>query len=143
MKIIKTLAIIGAIGASLMGVSVRAQSTTTTPPVVVDKDKDNVPGELKEIKALIKTFDAKRDAYLDKQRALLAKLKNATTDAERDAIREKLQDNRQAFLAELRAFRTEVRHELVEIKHLINNAELERLLDQAEHDKGGRHKGQN
>ncbi len=129
MKILRNLTLAGALGLALVAGSVRAD-TNSTPPVVVDKDKDGVPAELKEIKMLVKSFEAKRDAYVEAQKDLLAKLKNATTEEQREAIREQLQDNRQAFLAELRDFRQDLRHELNEIRQIIHNHELERLLEQ-------------
>ncbi len=129
MKILRNLTLAGALGLALVAGSVRAD-TNSTPPVVVDKDKDGVPAELKEIKTLVKSFEAKRDAYVEAQKDLLAKLKNATTEEQREAIREQLQDNRQAFLAELRDFRQDLRHELTEIRQIIHNHELERLLEQ-------------
>jgi hypothetical protein len=129
MKLLKILALASAISSSLLVGSMRAD-TNSTPPVVVNQDKDGIPAELKEIKALVTSFEAKRDAYVDAQKDLLAKLKNATTDQQRDAIREQLQDNRQAFLEEVRDLRQDIRHELLEIRHILHNEELQRLLDQ-------------
>jgi hypothetical protein len=131
MKAIKVLAIAGAIWSAVMAGSVNAQ-TNAPPPVVVDKYKDNIPAELKEIKALVTAFEVKRDAYVAEQKALLAKLKNATTDAQRNVIRGQLQDNRQQFMAELRNFREDLHHELQEIKQIVHSQELKRLLQDAD-----------
>jgi len=128
MKMTKILSLMVALGFSLVGTSVLADGTNTPPPVVIDKDKDNIPAELKEIKALRTAFEAKRDAYLAAQKALIQKLKGATEE-QREKIREQLQDNRQAFLAELREFREDIRHELDEIKQIIINHDKDPLLN--------------
>jgi hypothetical protein len=108
-----------------------------TPPVVVPKDRDDrdllkdLQGAPPEVRDLILNFDKTADAYLLRQRMLLLKLKNATTPEERAAIREQLQDNRQAFLAELKAFREQLKDDLVALKGKITTAELRRILDAA------------
>jgi hypothetical protein len=142
MKFFKTLAVIGSLGYAIMGHSLLAQttaaSTAVTPPVVVEpnKDPDRIPDD---IKALIKKFEAQRDAYLDEQRILLAKLKNATTAAQREAIRDQLQENRTDFLAELRDFREDLRQEIRELKGKLNNQELRRLIDAVKDTVDGHH----
>ena len=144
-RLVKMIAVVAAFSGCLLTGTVRAQSTaagTPVPPTVVDQDKDNIPSELKEIKSLVKNFEAKRDAYVEAQKDLLAKLKGATPE-QREAIREQLQDNRQAFLLDLHRFRTELREEIREIKNIVHNDELKRLIDLA-HDlekTGGHHKG--
>jgi hypothetical protein len=129
MKIKTMLSLLVALGFSLVG-NLAVAAGTNAPPVIVDPDKDNVPAELKEIKTLIKAFDVKRDAFLAVERSLLEQLKGATA-AQRAVIRQELQANRDAFLADTKAFRVEIREELVEIKHLISNAEFQRILDAA------------
>lgn len=126
MKIIKSLAIIGALGISFAGNRLTAQTSNNPPPVVVTPTSPKIPGD---IKALVRTFEMERDAYLAEQKALLEKLKNATTAQQRDAIRDMLQDNRDGFLAELREFREELRQEIKELKGKINNQELQELID--------------
>jgi hypothetical protein len=141
MKMTRILSLMVALGFSLVGTSLMA-GTNTPPPVVIDQNKDNVPSELKEIKALRTAFEAKRDTYLAAQKALIEKLKGATEE-EREKIREQLQDNREAFLAALREFREDIRHELAEIKQIIRNHDKDALLDASSaphnphHPKGG------
>jgi Skp family chaperone for outer membrane proteins len=127
MKAIKVIiAVVTSIGFSLLGTQVLAQ-TNSTSPVIVEKGKIPIPGD---IKSLIAKFEAERSAFLTEQEALWDKLKNARTDAERDAIRKDLQDNRQDFLAELKQFRQELKQEIQELKGKLNNKELERLIDE-------------
>ncbi len=139
MKIFKMLAMIAAIGSSLIGNSLLADTNTTTtsptPPVVVPSKPDfsKLPPE---VRAMIKDFQSTRDSYQAKQLALLAQLKGSSA-AQREAIREQLQANRQAFLDEVQAFRIEIKHELKE-KH---DAALDRWLDS--HLGGKAHKGSN
>ncbi len=130
MKIKTILSLMVALGFSLLGNSVLADGTNT-PPVIVDGNKDNIPTDLKEIKALVKAFEAQRDTFLAEQKVLLEKLKGATTAEQRAVIRDRLQDNRTAFLAELKEFRQELREEVREIKDLIHDKELQRLLNAA------------
>lgn len=127
MRIVKTLALASAICSFLLVGSVRAD-TNSTPPVVVGSS--GVPADLKEIKELVAAFEVKRDAYVEAQKDLLAQLKNATTEQQREIIRAQLQQNRQVFLDELHDLRVDIRHELEEIRHTIHNQELQRLLDQ-------------
>jgi hypothetical protein len=142
MKMTRIFGLMIAVGFLLAGTSVLAGGTNTPTPVVIDQSKDNVPSELKEIKALRTAFEAKRDAYLAAQKALIEKLKGATEE-ERERIREQLQDNREAFLAALREFREDIRHELAEIKQIIRNHDKDILLDAStaphnpHHPKGG------
>jgi hypothetical protein len=128
MKNIKTfIALAVSLGFSAIGTSVLAQSTNPTPPVVVEPGKVPIPAD---IKALIAKFEADRSAFLTEQKALWAKLKNATTEAERQAIRQDLQDNREDFLAEQKQIRQDLKHELEELKGKLNNAELARLINE-------------
>ena len=110
---------------------------STTPPTVVPQDRDDrdllrdLQGAPDNVKTLILAFDQVADKYLMQQRMLLLKLKNATTPEQRQAIREQLQDNRQAFLAELKTFRQDLRSDLVALKGKITHAEVLRILDAA------------
>src|SRR5271155_2678522 len=113
MKELKTLlALMVSMGFTAFGTSVLAQSTNPTPPVIVETGKVPIPPD---IKALIAKFEADRSAFLTEQKALWAKLKNATTEAERQAIRQDLQDNRADFLAQQAQVRQELKHELEEL----------------------------
>lgn len=128
MKHIKTLIALAVwLGFSALGTSVLAQSTNPTPPVIVEPGKVPIPAD---IKVLIAKFEADRSAFLTEQKALWAKLKDATTEAERAAIRQDLQDNRAEFLAEQKQIRQELKHELEELKGKLNNAELARLVNE-------------
>ncbi|HXC98094.1 MAG TPA: hypothetical protein VN048_02050 [Verrucomicrobiae bacterium] len=140
MKALKTLMAAGALGMMLMGNAAMAQSTNTPPPVVVPPNPGKI---LDELKALVKKFEAERDAYLTEQKALLAELKNATTEAQRIAIRQDLEDNRDDFLQDLRKFRMELREIISQLKGKINNAELDRIIEAAKAAADGHHKGQN
>jgi hypothetical protein len=145
MKIIRKLLVAGMAVAGLCApLAVKADDPTTTTPTVVPHDGD-LAGVPADIKTLIVDFAATRDVYLAKQDLLLAKLKLATTDAERDAIREQLQDNRQAFLEALADFRTQLKDDLLALKGKISHAEFLRIIDAA-HDAAteggaGHHKG--
>ena len=119
--------------------AVLAQTTTTTPPptppvVVPNDDKDlhrDLRGAPAAIKDLILGFDLTRDSYLKVQADLLAKLKAATTPEEREKIREQLQDNRQAFLDSLKAFRLTLKDDLTALKGKISHEEFLRIVDAA------------
>ena len=144
MKTIRYLILTGISVACLCGPRTAWAQASTTTPVVVPQD-GNLSGVPADIKTLIKDFAATRDIYLAKQDLLLAKLKTATTATEREAIREQLQDNRQAFLAELQDFRTQLKDDLVALKGKISHAEFLRIIDAA-HDAAteggvGHHKG--
>lgn len=103
------------------------------PPVVVPRDKANqdLLRDLKsaspEVKKLVQTFDTTRDKDLAEQRTLLVKLQAATPE-ERDRIRQDLQANRDAFMADLKSFREELRKDLVDLKRKTSPA-LDRLFD--------------
>ncbi len=144
MKIIRKLLVAGIAIAGLYAPLVAKADGTTTAPTVVPQD-GNLSGVPADIKTLIKDFAATRDIYLAKQDLLLAKLKTATTAAQREAIREQLQDNRQAFLAELKTFRTDLKDDLVALKGKINQAEKLRIIeaaqDAATEGGAGHHKG--
>jgi septal ring factor EnvC (AmiA/AmiB activator) len=142
MQTLKAVTIVSAISAGLVADAVRADITAVSPPVIIDNARDNIPADLQELKALVKSLEAKRDAFQKEQEELREQLKNATPE-QREVIREQLQDNREAFLAEVRSFREEFREEVSEIKNLIHNGELQRVIDAAkDQGKGGRHKGQ-
>jgi len=116
--------------------------------VVPDNDKDlyqDLRGAPKDIQILIISFDQTRDKYLVEQDLLLIKLKHATTEEEREQIREQLQDNRQAFLQSLQGFREQLKDDLVALKGKISHEEFLRIIDAA-HDAAteggiGHHKG--
>lgn len=142
MKAIKAISLLVLTLFILGGAVARAQSTNR-PPTDVDPNKENVRAELKEIKVLAASFEAKRDAYLAQQKTLLAQLKSATAD-QRTAIRDQLQANRAAFLTELKTFRQEIQDEVREIKAIVHNKEITRLLDAGKTPPPTRgHKGQN
>jgi len=150
MKILRVLLTVGAAAASLICPHTVFAQATPTPATVVPQDRDDrdllrdLRGAPDNVKTLILSFDQVSDKYLQQQRVLLLKLKNATTDQERAAIREQLQDNRQAFLAELKTFRQDLRADLTALKGKISHAEVLRILDAAKDavgPVGPRHKG--
>ena len=147
MKTFRTI-IFAALGlASLYSpISARADGTNPPPRIIVDRDDRDLLRDLRgvpdPIRELILAFDRTRDKYLAEQRALLIKLKNATTPEEREKIREMLQANRQQFLDELKAFREQLKQDLQNLK---DKTQLGRIIDAA-HDaatEGGlrHHKG--
>ena len=150
MKTFRYLILTGMTVASLCGPrTVWAQATATPPVVVVPHDDIDLYRDLrgapKDIQILIIGFDKTRDKYLAEQALLLIKLKNATTPEEREKIREQLQDNRQAFLAALKDFRSQLKDDLMALKGKISHEEFLRIIDAA-HDAAreggiGHHKG--
>lgn len=137
MKLLRNLLLTSAVGVCLLsGRALLADDSTTPPPVVVPPDRDDrdLIRDLKNapdsVKTLIMNFDQVRDDYLKDQQALLAKLKGATKE-QREKIREQLQDNRLAFLAELKTFRQDLRKDLKALKDKISHAEFLRILDAA------------
>jgi len=143
MKTLKALLLMGMVGAFVMGpTGVRADGTNTAPvnlpSVVGDKNPNQLPAE---VKTLLAAFEIKRDAYQTTQKDLLAQLKNAPTPEQRAAIRAQLQDNRLAFLAEVRDFREQIREEIRIIKGKINNEELRRPIDSGTGGSDGHHHG--
>ena len=149
MKIFRTLLFTSALGLSLLGGRSLVAQDTPTAPVVVPTDRDDrdlirdLKGAPAPVKALILSFDATRDKFLAEQRELRIKLRKATTEEQREKIREQLQDNRQAFLAQLKDFRQDLRKDLRDLKGKISHAEFERILDAAKDaaKEGQRHKG--
>jgi len=136
MKTFRMLIMVGATAASL--ISPRAlMADGTTPPTVVPQDRDDrdllrdLQGVPDNIKTLILNFDAQRDQYLMQQRLLLIKLKHATTPAEREAIRDRLQANRAEFLADLKDFRQDLKADIKADAKNITLSELRRILDAA------------
>jgi hypothetical protein len=135
MKTLRVLLIAGAAALLMCPPATLAQSTP--PPTVVPQDRDDrdllrdLRGAPDNVKSLILAFDQVADKYLQQQRMLLLKLKNATTADQRQAIREQLQDNRQAYLAELKTFRQDLRSDLAALKGKITHAEVLRILDAA------------
>jgi hypothetical protein len=122
---------------------------TTTPPVVTlhsDAGGTTAQADLKgvppDVAKLILNFDSLRDKYLLKQHLLLESLQNATTQEQRNAIRQELQDNREAFLDDLSSFRTQLKDELKSLQGRISNAEFLRIVDVAQGSGGDhRHRG--
>ncbi|HEV7925294.1 MAG TPA: hypothetical protein VGR14_08065 [Verrucomicrobiae bacterium] len=114
------------------GAWAQASSTATTPPVtVVPPTATDLAGVPKGIQTLISNFNQLRDKFLAEQSALLIKLKHATTETERQQIRERLQANREAFLAALRDFRQQLKSELTALKGKISHEEFLRIIDAA------------
>ena len=131
MKSIRYLILAGITVASLCGPRTAWAQSSATPSVVVVPHDGLLSGVPDNIKILIKDFAATRDIYLAEQDLLLAQLKTATTAAERAQIREQLQDNRKAFLAELKAFRTQLKEDLAALKGKISHAEFLRIIEAA------------
>lgn len=136
-------------GASPVFAQPATTATATPPPVVVPNSGAGDHGGLSSvpdnIKGLIVGFDQTRDKFLAQQAVLLAKLKNATTDVEREKIRQELQENRQSFLDSLKDFRAQLKDRLAALKGKISHSEFLRIVDAA-HDaatEGGafHHKG--
>ncbi len=144
MKLFKMILLAATVSLSLIGSNALADTTNTPPtkPPTVLPPKLDLAKLPPELRALITDFIADRDHYLDKQKALLAKLQGAT-DEQRAIIRQQLQANREAFLEEAQSFRKEIKEQLAELKLKIHNEELNRLID-GSHDGGGHpHKGHN
>jgi hypothetical protein len=151
MKIFRSIVSAGALALSLAAPRVGlAQSTTTAPstpaPVVSLNNGEassptatDLKGVPPAVAKLIVNFDALRDRYLLKQHLLLERLKDATTQEQRQAIREQLQDNRQAFLAELADFRTQLKDELKSVQGRVSNAEFLRIIGSASGGSGDHH----
>lgn len=146
----KLSAIVGlsAVMISLMAPRVVLAQATTTPvpapaPVVVLHNESAAAADLKgvppAVAKLIANFDILRDKYLLKQHLLQEKLQNATTQEQRDAIRQELQDNRQAFLDELSDFRTQLKDELKSVQGRLSNAEFLRIIGTAPSAPGDHH----
>jgi hypothetical protein len=137
----KNMRLIISIGATALGLIsptiVVAQTNTppTTPPVVRHGGDGDLAADLKNVPPavakIIISFDVQRDKFLLQQHLLLEKLSSATTADERAAIREQLQDNRQAFLDQLAEFRLKLKDELQDLKGRISNAEFLRIIDAA------------
>ena len=72
-------------------------------------------------------------------------MRHAGTPEEQEQVRQQLQSNRQDFLAELKGFREELRHDLQALRGKISHAEFGRIIDAAHNagaEKGHRHRGQ-
>jgi len=150
LKAFRVLLMVGAAAANLICPSAAIAADTTPPPTVVPPDRDqhellrDLKGAPENIKNLILNFDQVADKYLQQQRALLLNLKNATTAAERTAIRGQLQANRQSYLDELKTFRQELRADIQTLRGKITHAEVLRILEAAGDVNGpanARHKG--
>jgi hypothetical protein len=153
MRYLRSIVSISAAVLSLMAPRVVCAQATTpptpasaTPPVVVlhssasgTASAPDLKGVPPEVAKLILNFDALRDKYLQKQHLLLESLQNATTQEQRDTIREELQDNRQAFLDELSDFRIQLKDELKSVQGRVTNAEFLRIIDAAQGASGNHH----
>jgi hypothetical protein len=135
--ILSGLALMAAGSASVVLAQTTATKPATTPVVTPHEGTAGLPAE---IATLITSFDKTRDAYLTTQAALLGQLKNATTATERDQIRDSLQSNRNAFMVDLKTYRTELKDDLVALKGKITHQEMLRILDAA-YDLGNLDKG--
>jgi hypothetical protein len=154
MKNIRHLLLMGIAIAGLCAAhTAGAQTATTTPPSTtppIVPPTAVTPGDIlkgipEDIRVLIVDFAVTRDKYLAKQDLLLLKLSNATTAAERQQIRDELQDNRADYLAELKEFRTQLKDDLEALKGKISHEEFLRIINaayDATHEGGfGHHKG--
>jgi len=122
------------------GASVSADaSVSASATVVVEKGKVGEKTS-QEVKTLIKAFEAKRDKFVAEEKALTARLKTVSGE-QREFIRDRIQDNRQAFLADVRLLRQELREELNDLKGKVRNDELKRLIDAAKDVGDGHHHG--
>ena len=148
MSKLRAIVISAAVMCLLAPRAVVAQATTAptpaAPPVVVlHNEPTAVQSELKDVPPavakLIASFDLLRDEYLLKQHLLLESLQNATTQEQREAIRQELQDNRQAFLDELSDFRTQLKDELKSVRGRVSNAEFLRIIGTAPSAPGDHH----
>jgi hypothetical protein len=132
MKLVKTIALVGSLGFSILGTPALAQSTnTTTPPVIVEPNRVPIPDDIQD---LVKKFEKERKVYIDEQKILLAKLKNATTEEQREIIRAQLQKDRTDFLADIQQFREDLKAEIQELKNKLTNQELLRLIEEVKHE---------
>ncbi len=117
----------------------------TTPPMAVSQGRNDrntlhdLNGVPDSVRTLILNFDQTRDKYLKQQRDLLAELRSATTADMRQQIRDQLQANRQAFLAELKSFRQELKADLAPLKDKISHSEFNRIIDAAHYPGTGHH----
>lgn len=143
----KSLRIVLTLGAALLSLACprTVLGQDTTAPTILPQDRDDrdllrdLQGVPDNLKSLILNFDQTADKFLAQQRQLLIKLRHATTPEEREKIREQLQDNRQAFLAELKAFREQLKDDLQALKGKITHAEFQRILDAARDPLDGLH----
>ena len=110
-----------------------AQTTTTNSGSSTLPPAGKVPIPT-DLQGLVKKFEKERSAYLAQQNILLARLKNATTPAQRAAIRAELQQNREEFIADLKEFRQDLKQEITELKDKLNNTELDRLIQEVQHE---------
>lgn len=147
---------------------VRAQdagTTPTTPPAGTDDDsghgkKDSPPGLANrpdrpahpdhpanpnkpalpdDVKKLIEASRQAREAFLNEQKDLVAKLKSATQD-ERAKIREDLAKNREDFLAQQKELREQIHDRLKEIRAEFKD-NRDKVIDEARKNGKGRRPG--
>lgn len=133
MKMTRFCVLLGIVLAGLGGpLSVWAQNNT--PPTVTVVPTGNVGalnGVPQGIKTLVLDFAVSRDKYLSKQDLLLIKLSHATTDSEREKIRDALQANRDAFMGGLQEFRAALKDDLQALQGKITHAEFLRIVEAA------------
>ena len=82
-----------------------------------------------EVKALLRRFEAARQQYLQREAELKRKLQGATTDQERQAIRERLKDSLRQWREQERLHRDEIRQRLREIRS--QTSKLGKALEEA------------
>lgn len=134
MKTTRFRVLLGIAMASLGGpLNVWAQDNNPAPTVTVvpSGSLGGLNGVPQDVKALISDFAVSRDKYLAKQDFLLIKLRQATTDSERERIRDALQANRQAFMDGLQEFRVALKDDLKALQGKITHAEFLRIVETA------------
>ncbi|MGC9943243.1 MAG: hypothetical protein ABSE48_15550 [Verrucomicrobiota bacterium] len=131
--ILTGMTVAGLCGARTVGAQTTSATTTPLPPTTttVVPNGGVLKGIPENIKVLIIDFAVIRDKYLAHQDLLLLKLSKATTEAERQQIRAQLEDNRAAFLDEIKAFRLQLKGDLEALKGKINHAEFLRIINAA------------
>jgi hypothetical protein len=91
----------------------RPESPGRSAPHTVN---ENASDNAKAVQAVLRQFDAKRDAMAAERKALIEKLNAATTETERKAILEQLRTEKQAQADEQRALGKEIREELRKVR---------------------------
>jgi len=148
MKSIKTIAVLGALGVSLLGVRAQAQTGTGTTQGNRDRPGNTVRERVKlperpkiqlpdDLKAMI---EAARQAAVDfraQQAELIKQLKDATAE-ERAALREQLKENREAFREAQKEREKEIRARLQELREQFKNQRDQVLEAAKEQGKKGR-----
>lgn len=103
------------------GTATGSTATTTGRPETPGRSaphtvNENASDNAKAVQAVLRQFDAKRDAMAAERKALIEKLNAATTEAERKAILEQLRTEKQAQADEQRALGKEIREELRKVR---------------------------